>query len=179
MNRVQGFKRGVAWGFLFLTLCLLAAGCSPQWKKKFIRKKKEVASPPAIMVLEPDAAAVRPPVERYHEHYAYWKSWHSELLGSYGQLLRRDLANLRGVIAELSTLQALLTGKPAEDLRPIVAELRQIEGQWAASVSSSIRPARDRTRLEQLQRVIGKRFHYSNVKDHLIPDPRAAAPDDP
>jgi hypothetical protein len=41
-----------------------------------------------------------PPSVRYQEHFAYWKSWHSELLASLGQIKKRDERYLSGAIEE-------------------------------------------------------------------------------
>ena len=167
-------KRFLAAGLL---LCLLAAGCSPEWKKKFVRKrKKEVAGPQAILVLQPDPRAIFPPDVRYREHYAFWKTWHDELLGSLGQIHKRDIRYLDGVIGELRSMQALLSGPPAERLKQILVELSELQEEWERAPDTSQMPVSHRTRLEKLRREIGKAFHYSNVKDSLVPDPELVGP---
>jgi hypothetical protein len=160
----------VAWVGLAGILFLSTAGCGPEWKKKFVRKKKAATGPQPILVLQPDVRAVLPAADRYREHYAIWKSWHTELIQSYGQLRKRDLVHLAGVIGELSALHALLNGPPADELRKILSELSELKSQWESSVGFWNPSPTTRSRLEQIQRSIEKHFHYSRIKSFLMED---------
>jgi hypothetical protein len=172
-------RRGVAFFLLFFVSCLLVEGCNSSWRKKFIRKKKkEVAAPQAFLVLQPDHKAVFPPDVRYRQHYAFWKSWHGELLGSLGQIHKRDIRTMDGVIGELRAMQADLSGPPAERLKEILSELSALQDEWESSPGNAPVPASHRTRLEKLQREISKKFHYSNVKDSIVPDLGRSDPPD-
>lgn len=163
---------------LLCLLCLALQGCNSSWRKKFVRKqKKEAAAPQAFLVLQPDHKAVFPPDIRYRQHYAFWKSWHGELLGSLGQIHKRDIRTMDGVISELRAMQADLSGPAAERLKEILVELSSLRDGWESSRGVGPMPVSHRTRLEKLQREISKKFHYSEVKESLVlerPDP----PDD-
>lgn len=150
-----------------LVVCLLASGCGPQWKKKFIRKKKVVRTTQPILTLISNIQATYPPEVRYQEHFAYWKSWHSELLASLGQIRKRDLRYLNGTISELQSMEELLAGPPAKRLGEILTELRQMEEGWSLSPQTGYASTRVRTRLQQLEREINRDFHYSEVKDAI------------
>lgn len=154
---------------LFSVLCLLTTGCGPEWKKKFIRKRKDAKPPQAILVLESDEKSLLPPVARYQEHYAYWKSWHSELLSSYGQSRKRDLRYLSGVVGELRAMRAILSDGPSADrMQEILVELTELEEFWQLAPEGIWQPsARDRSKLQQLQRIIEKDFAYSDVKESI------------
>ena len=169
---IKRIPRGVlALGLLCLMICLCVAGCSPQWRKKFVRKrKKEVASPQAILTLQPDFKAIYPATDRYREHFAFWKSWHSELLSSLGQIQKRDVRYLSGVIGELRAMQSLLTGEPAQQMREVLVELQDLSDKWDRTQGPWSIPVSERTKLERLQRKIDKAFHYSKVKDSLVKD---------
>lgn len=162
-------KKMVALGLLFASLSFCAEGCSPQWRKKFIRRSKDVVAPQPILVLQSEQQATYPPDVRYREHFAYWKSWHSELVNSLGNMRKRDLVNLSGVIGELRSLQELLKGPPADRLREILEELTPLQQAWSKDSGSLYAPAAMRSRLQQLQREIDKKFHYSKVKQCLPP----------
>ncbi|MBI3332800.1 MAG: hypothetical protein HYZ93_01765 [Candidatus Omnitrophica bacterium] len=149
---------------MFLCLALVTAGCGPQWKKKFVRKRKNVEGPQAVLVLEPDVRATHPPAVRYQEHFAYWKSWHSELLNSYGENRKRDLRHLVGMISELRAMAEVASGPPAEHLRRILVELGDLEDSWERSQGGWPPSANIRVRLERLEREIDKELHYSKVK---------------
>ena len=155
----------VPLSLLLTVLCLLETGCGPQWKRKFIRKGKVVSAPQPILELQSDVQATYPPAVRYQAHFAYWKSWHSELLSSLGQSRKRDLRYLSGVIGELRAQVELLTGPPAERLQGILSELTQFEREWQEAPADI--PASTRTRLEQLQRQIDREFHYAEVKQWI------------
>ena len=165
------FAPSLARSLLCLFLCLCVAGCGHEWRKKFVRKrKKEVETPQAILTLQPDYKAMYPTADRYREHFAFWKSWHSELLSSLGQIQKRDVRYLNGVIGELRTMVSLLTGGPAQRMREILVELQEMEDKWSSAPSTWSIPTSQRTTLEQLQREIDKAFYYSRVKEFLVKD---------
>lgn len=146
------------------------SGCGSEWKKKFVRKRKNAKVTQPILTLQPDYKAVMPAKDRYREHFAFWQSWHTELLNSFGQLKRRDLSHLNGAIGELSAMQAILTGEPSQRLKKIVEDLDAMKERWSAAPLAS-HPAADRSTLERFQREISKNFHYSNIKETVVPEP--------
>ena len=149
---------------LCLLISLLAAGCSPEWKQKFTRKKKGVSGPQPVLTLESNVQATHPPDVRYKEHFAYWKSWHSELLDSLGQIRKRDLTYLNGSIGELRSLAQILSGPPAEKLKSVLKELNEIDQRWEAQPAAWNVSSSDRTRLERIQREVNRDFYYSKIK---------------
>lgn len=160
----------IALALLLPAVALSLVGCSRAWRSKFIRKRKNPQTAQAILTLQPDYLAVMPAADRYREHFAFWKSWHSGLLDSWGELKKRDLANLNGSIGELRSMQALLLGEPADRLKEILVELDEMEERWSRSPTAS-HPVSDRTTLERVQREVSKNFHYSNIKQTVIPEP--------
>jgi len=161
---------------LGLVVCFLLSGCDSSWRAKFIRKRKKDAGPPqAILVLQPDYKAVYPAADRYREHYAFWKSWHGELLISLGQIRKRDLTYLNGVIGELRSMQALLSGQPSQRMHDILLRLSDMQDQWERSPATWQIPASHRTELEKLQREIDNKFNYADVKKELVQDPEPPA----
>lgn len=160
---------------LCLLVCFLGAacGCSHEWKKKFVRKRKDVTPPKAVLALEPDHKAMYPAAVRYREHYAFWKSWHSELLASLGQMRKRDLRYLDGTIGEVGSLQALLTGPQAEQLGAVLKDLRKISDRWQQSAGPWSVSTRDRMTLERLERKIQGSFQYGDVKAAILKDPES------
>lgn len=144
--------------------CFLVSGCSREWRQKFMRKRKNVSAPQAVLVLQSDVQATHPPEVRYQEHFAYWKSWHSELISSFGQIRKRDMAYLNGCIGELRSLAQLLSGPPSEHLRKILEEMGDMQEKWEAQPSTGYATSSARTRLEQMEREINRDFYYSKVK---------------
>ena len=172
MNSKNSFvKRFFVLALIGLLACQ-STGCSPEWRRKFVRKRaKPVEEPQAVLVLEKDPKAMFPAAVRYREHYAYWRTWHGELLISLGEIRKRDLRYLDGVIGELRSMQALLTGQPSQRMRDILVELSDLRGEWEKTPQAVQLPFSERTRLEKLQREITKKFHFSEIKDSIAPDP--------
>ena len=135
---------------LCLLLILPMMGCSPAWKRKFIRKSKDAVLPQPILVLQSNVEATYPPDVRYQAHFAYWKSWHGELLDSLGQIRKRDSRYLAGVISELRSMEKILTGPPAQRLTKILEELSQIQERWQQAPEPWAPSSAQRVRLEQL-----------------------------
>ncbi len=159
--------------FLIGAVLLSSAGCGRNIQ--LIRKRKSHKVPQPILVLQPNDQATYAAAVRYQEHYAYWKSWHSELLGSYGQMRKRDLRNLNGVISELSSMEDVLTGPPADHLRGILQEISAMEAKCRQKPETWTPPTAMRGRLEQLMREIDRSFYYKKVKA-WIPQGKAPEP---
>ena len=162
-----GLKKTTRFLGFFCLLGLLMTGCGPRWKEKFVRRHKETAPPQPVLVLEPDARSLMPAADRYREHFAYWKSWHTGLIDTLGQLRKRDLSQLNGVIGELRAMSALLTGKKQARLVQILNELGTLRDQWDAALVSGQMTISTRTRLEKLFREIARDFEYADVKDSI------------
>ena len=161
-------NRFVALCLLFSMSCLLVeAGCSPEWKKKFIRKSKNAKPPQPVFALESNFQSAFPPDVLYREHFAYWKSWHTELLASLGQSRKRDVRYLSGAVSELRSMVGLLSGPPADHLKAILEDLGGLETQWARAPEPWFVPSVTRSRLERIRRQIDKQFSYSKVKSAI------------
>ena len=156
-----------------LIFSIASAGCGR--KIQLIRKNKKKGPAQPILVLQPNDQATHPADVRYQEHFAYWKSWHGDLLAYYGQMLKRDMRNLSGVISELRSMQDILTGPPADHLRSILQELSAMEEKWRQEPDTWIPPTAMHSRLEQLMREIDRSFYYKKVKA-WIPQGKAPEP---
>ena len=169
MKRATG--RLVALAVLAAFVCG-TAGCGQVFKRKFVRKNQKVKTVQPILTLESDAQATYPPAIRYREHYAYWKSWHSELLASYGQIQKRDLSYLNGSLSELASLKELLTGEPQQRLVAILIEMNRIRDSWLKMPEPWKPPVSDRTTLQRIERAVTKKFVYSKIRKAIIEDPQ-------
>lgn len=154
---------------LLVGVVFSAAGCSPTWKRKFVRARvKKSSAPQPIFSLLPEQEAAGPPAIRYQERFAYWKSWHSELLNSIGEIRKRDIRYLDGAIGELGSMTGLLREGPEKQrLNEIITELAQLRDTWNKRDGYWMPLSKERTRLQQLGREIDKKFHYSKVKQSV------------
>ena len=170
MDNVRRVFRSYLTLFLVFFLVFESAGCGSQWKRKFIRKRKNAEPPQAVLVLESNFQSTYPPEVRYREHFAFWKSWHTELLVSLGQSRKRDIRYLDGTIGELRSMVEILppSSSQANRLRAILGELGELQNRWGRSPDPWRVSPVTRSQLEKLRREIDKSFHYSRVKT-LIP----------
>jgi len=164
VKSVRSIRLLLVFGLIGL-LVVDATGCSPQWRRKFVRKRKDApAASQPILEFQSNEQATYPPAVRYQEHFAYWKSWHSELLKTLGEIHKRDLRYLAGTMGELRAMAQLLSGPSANRLEAILVELSGLEEKWRGSGESYQPTSAVRTRLEQLSREIDRDFQYSKVK---------------
>ena len=140
----------------------------PEWKRKFTRPRKKIQVSQPILVLESDEKAMFPPETRYRQHYAFWKSWHSDLLDSYGQLRKRDVRYLSGSIGELRAMAELLQGPPAERMKEVLTRLTEIEDTWRKRPEPWNPPATTRTELDKIRREVEKKLQYGKVKKWIV-----------
>ena len=70
-------------------------------------------------------------------------------------------------------LTVLSPGEPADELREIIIELSDMEENWKSRRAHPWNVSvRERLRLEQLKRLINKKYHYSNLETQIIkPEP--------
>jgi hypothetical protein len=148
-------------------LCFSAEGCSPQWRKKFVRKRKSAQAAQPVLAFQTEAEATYPPAIRYQEHFALWKAWHSGLLDSYGEIRKRDLRYLKGAVGELQSMAQLLNGPPADRIQKVLAELNKVQRSWATAPEPWNPPPSFRGRLERVKREVDRELHYSKVKDWI------------
>ncbi|MCM8794824.1 MAG: hypothetical protein NC819_03370 [Candidatus Omnitrophica bacterium] len=155
---------------------LTGTGCSHDWKKKFVRKrKKEIKAAQPILTYQSDQEAAGPASVRYRQRFAFWKSWHTDLVRSYGESQKRDIRYLNGTIGELGSMAGILEeGPAAQRLREILAELNELKGRWESREGAWSPPLNEKIRLEQLQREIERELRYAKVKQWL---PESPAPE--
>ncbi len=165
--RFQAVVRVTALLSLVSMLAAVGMGCSPRWKEKFIRKHKAKPVEP-ILVLASDEEALLPPEDRYREHFAFWKSWHLQLMEHLGTMRKRDIRNLSESAGELRAMVELLTGTPREELRKVTDELGDLEAKWRQKPSAGWRVSTaTQSRLNQIKRLINRKYHYSRVKESV------------
>ncbi|PIQ81606.1 MAG: hypothetical protein COV76_07860 [Candidatus Omnitrophica bacterium CG11_big_fil_rev_8_21_14_0_20_64_10] len=166
------------WVALGLAVTLLGSGgCGPQWKRKFIRKKKDPKPPQAILVLQADHEMTHSARALYRERYAFWKSRHRDLTAGLGKSRKSDLANLKGAIGELTSMERFLLPSPKKErLGKILKRLNQIEADWAPKPAGWTPPSSHRIELEKFRREIAKDFAVSDVASFLPEEAPLVAP---
>ena len=100
--------------FLILAITVSLAGCSEEWRKKFVRKKKDVAKKPRIYQLK--KYKKEPSEALYSKHYNYLITWLSELAGNIGNNSKKDALCINEALGQMKDIQYLLVEEKAKEL---------------------------------------------------------------
>jgi len=164
----------VSAGCILLSAGLL--GCE-SLQRKFTRKsKRPAAAVNPILTFEDYAQAVTP-LDRYRKHALLFDYWNDELLAA---LQDRSLNVKRcrhasgEALAELKTLQGLLTDAKAAELEPLIQERAGIQRQLSAGHLGAHQAMMAWRALESQKRHVQRSFFWRDVQDSL----KAAGPMD-
>ncbi len=146
---------------IFLITSLI--GCDAV-QRKFTRKKK-APSKPRFYQLKKYQRKDLP--DLYKQHYAYWQSWQSELIGTLGQNRKKDSRGIEEALGHLKDMQDILVPEKGDEMQPRIDKMENIR---KVILRSELMPTtRDNTAmaLEREERTIRRYFCYSKVKDSI------------
>ena len=152
---------------LILVVCLLSvelSGCAAL-RKKFTRKKKKKKE--ASFVYNVQDYEKPPNIDLYKKHFAFWKTWHKELVNKLGMNKMRDLRAFTESVGELESLKKLLAAEKTELLQGYID---QLEGHYNKYKSEDFTETRSRQMRKELNRLllrIDKAYRFSRVKDDI------------
>lgn len=156
-------KRLLAFILMFCVL-LNITGCEAM-RKKFTRKKKEPVRAPRIYQVKKYVKVPSP--ELYKKHYAYWMTWHSELLRVLGENHKKDMVCIEGILSNLDDMQNILIDEKANKLRPHIESMVKVKGIMVNEDLTMFNKDYVRMALEREDRAIKREFVYDKVKDSL------------
>jgi hypothetical protein len=140
-------------------------GCSPEWQKKFIRKKKEVKK---TRIYQLKKYEKKPTLELYRKHYVYWETWQSELIEVLGDNHKKDMRCAIEALSNLQDMQNVLIPEKGEKLTKHINSMTQVKDMVMRNDESQ--PARRdyiRQRLEHIDRVVKAEFSPKIVKNYI------------
>lgn len=151
---------------IFLIFFLLAGmtGCEGL-RKKFTRKKKESVKMPRIYQVK--KYEKKPSPELYKKHYAYWMSWHSELLKVLGANHKKDVRCIEETISNLRDMQSILVQEKADRLAPHIDNLVKVKDVILKEDMTQFNKDYIRRNLEKEDRSIKREFCFSKVKNYI------------
>lgn len=152
--------------FVIFALVLSMGGCSPEWKKKFVRKKKQ----PTIKV--PKVHRVkkyekRPSPELYKKHYVYWESWSSELIELLGQNHKKDVRCVEEALGHLKDMQYILVPEKGAELQVHIDRLTGIRDTIVNDDMGFANKDTIRRDLEREDRLVKMKFSPKDVRNFL------------
>jgi len=162
-ERRCGVKKTIAW-FLLIFMLVNLTGCEAL-AKKFRRKKKEEVKMPRMYQVK--IYVKQPTPELYRKHFAYWASWHSELIQELGENHKRDLLCIEQIVSNLKDMQNVLVPEKGKDLTPHIEKLAKVRDVIVTEDLTTANKTYVSRTLEREERFIKKEFTYKKVKDCL------------
>lgn len=156
-------KKVIACIVLFFMIAGLS-GCETV-AKKFRRKKKEGVKMPRIF--QEKKYIKKPTPELYKKHYAYWSSWHSELIQELGDNHKKDKLCIEQIISNLKDMRNILVPEKGGQLTPHIDKLARIKDIIANGEMSIANRTYILHTLEREERFVKKEFVYTKVKNSL------------
>lgn len=148
---------------LLFFLAFGMTGCDAL-QRKFTRKKKVVKAPRFYQLKK---YTRKPSPELYKQHYAYWESWHGELIKVLGQNSKKDKRCIEEAVGHLKDMQNILIPSKADEMEPHIVKMERardvvLRGNLAFAGIDEVR----RT-LESEDRAIKRYFCYARIKNDL------------
>lgn len=151
--------------FIILAIIFNTAGCSEEWRKKFIRKKKAVAKKPRIWQ---DKRYTREPTEAlYSKHYNYAINWLSELAEDLGQNNKKNIRCIEEALGQIKDMQGCLIPEKAKVLDKHIKRLEEIQGILKREDLGQANKDYVRSSVEREERFLRSEFYYKKIKNYM------------
>lgn len=150
---------------LILAILINTAGCSQEWQRKFIRKKKNVAKKPRIWQ---DKKYSREPTEAlYTKHYNYTITWLSELSDDLGQNNKKDMRCIDEALGQIGDMRYCLVENKAKELDKHITRLEEVRDILKRNDLDHTNKDYVRSSVEREERFLRSQFYYNKIKDYM------------
>ena len=155
------------WISLLLILMIAAslAGCSEEWRRKFVRKKKDVAKKPRIY--QTKKYTKEPTEALYTKHYNYTISWLSELADDLGQNSKKDARCIGEALGQMRDVQLFLIPEKAKELDKHINRLKEVQDLILRRDLGHANMDYARRSVEREERFLRSEFYYNKIKKHM------------
>ncbi|MFH1189123.1 MAG: hypothetical protein V1682_00335 [Candidatus Omnitrophota bacterium] len=153
--------------FIFVIVLFTAAslvGCD-SLQRKFTRKKKETKPVPRLYQVK--KYDVKPSVELYKKHYAYWQSWMSELIQDLGDNHKRDVRCVDEALSQLHDMRNILVREKADALTKHIRRIEDVRDTIVKEDLSQYNKSQVMMTLEREDRIVKSEFAVTKIKDHI------------
>lgn len=163
-------KRCILIGIMLFSCICLLTGCETL-KRKFTRKRKQVENKENVVISPRDYNEHPfPPDVLYKQHFAYWKAWNQELLGSLNELnsLKRVVSSSQQSIMNLKKMSSCLQDEKAKGLNGYIKDLEKIEAD--IKNAHNVEDARMRVFRYKVSRIyscVNREYDYTKIKNFL------------
>jgi|GEM_PF-1323825 hypothetical protein len=150
---------------LLLVITVSLAGCGEEWRRKFIRKKKEVAKKPRIF--QTKKYTKEPTEALYTKHYNYTISWLSEMVDDLGQNSKKDARCIEEALGQLKDLQLFLVPEKAKELDKHINRLKEVQDLIIRRDLGQANMDYARRSVEREERFLRSEFYYNKIKKFM------------
>lgn len=151
---------------VLIAFCIVLnlVGCDAL-QRKFTRKKKATVKMPRIYQVK--KYEKRPSPELYKKHYAYWESWHSELIKVLGKNHKKDKKCIEEIVGNLTDMQNILIPEKGDILKAHIERLARVRDTIFREEMSTANRSYVLMTLEREDRFIKREFCYNKVKNYF------------
>jgi len=151
--------------FIILAILINTAGCNEAWRKKFIRKKKDVARKPRIW--QEKRYSDEPTEALYSKHYNYSITWLSELAKGLGVNNKKDLRCAEEALGQILDMQNCLIPEKAKELDRHIDRVKEVRDILKRQDLSDANKDYVRSTVEREERFLRREFYYHKIKDFM------------
>ncbi len=149
---------------MILTIASSLAGCSEEWRRKFIRKKKVTKKPRIYQ----NKKYIKEPTEAlYAKHYNYTISWLSELADDIGQNSKKDARCIEEALGQMRDVQLFLVPEKARQLDKHINRLKEVQDLILRRDLGHANIDYVRRTVEREERFLRSEFYYNKVKKYM------------
>lgn len=151
--------------FLVFVLIITSAGCSEEWRRKFIRKKKEVTKKPRIY--QEKKYKKEPTRGLYDKHYNYCTNWLSELSGRLGENHKKDTVCIQEALSHFKDMQEFLIPDKAKEMDKHIKRLTEIKDTIFRQDLGQANKDYVRNSVDREERYIRSELYYDKIKNFM------------
>jgi len=150
---------------IIFAILMNTAGCSSEWRKKFVRKKKDVAKKPRIWQ-EKKYSAV-PTEALYSKHYNYTITWLSELSDGLGNNNKKDLRCIVEALSQIYDMQNCLIPDKGKEFDKHIKRLEEVRDIIKRGDLDQANKDYVRSSVDREERFIRSEFYYNKIKGFM------------
>jgi hypothetical protein len=157
--------RRIVSSLLVLVMLLNTAGCSEEWRRKFVRKKKAVAKKPRIW--QEQKYKNEPTEAMYSKHYNLAISWLSELADRLGENSKKDFECIDQALAQIYDMHYCLIPDKAKELDKHIKRLEDVRDVIKRQDLGQANVDYVRSTVDREGRFLRSEFYYHKIKDYM------------
>ena len=150
---------------LIFAILVSLAGCSEEWRRKFVRKKKDVVK--KLRIYQTKKYTKEPTEGLYAKHYNYTISWLSELTRDLGQNSKKDVRCIEEALGQMRDVQLFLVPEKAQELDKHINRLKEVQDLILRRDLGHANMDYARRSAEREERFLRSEFYYNKIKKYM------------